>query len=271
MEEEYYRIGEVSKITGISKDTLHFYTKVGLVTPDYINPENHYHYYSRWNMYQLDIITTCRNLKIPLESVKEIISSRDNEKVVKLLMEYQKEALRLGQYYRQVADDISLYYEENKHIKSKISDCEVSIAYFEPETVIIGNQKRKDSSYHANLQEVLKQEFQTTRFVRRKYGYFLDIEHFWKNGFRKYREYVKLPDEDYSSVNPEHLYTIPGGRYAVCTIPIKNETADFSALINWMRENRYRTDAVFADEVGFQLFKYIYHYNCEIKIHLLAE
>ena len=40
-------------------------------------------------MYQLDIITTCRNLKIPLEKVKEIISSRDNEKVVKLLMEYQ--------------------------------------------------------------------------------------------------------------------------------------------------------------------------------------
>ena len=254
MEEEYYRIGEVSKITGISKDTLHFYTKVGLVTPDYINPENHYHYYSRWNMYQLDIITTCRNLKIPLESVKEIISSRDNEKVVKLLMEYQKEALRLSQYYRQVADDISWYYEENEYIKSKISDCEVSIAYFEPETVIVRNQKRKDSSYHANLRDVLKQEFQTTRFVR-----------------RKYREYVKLPDEDYSSVNPEHLYTIPGGRYAVCTIPIKNETADFSALINWMRENRYRTDAVFADEVGFQLFKYIYHYNCEIKIHLLAE
>lgn len=44
MKEEYYQIGEVSRITGISKDTLHFYTKIGLVTPDYINSENHYHY-----------------------------------------------------------------------------------------------------------------------------------------------------------------------------------------------------------------------------------
>lgn len=44
MKEEYYQIGEVSRITGISKDTLHFYTKIGLVTPDYIDPENHYHY-----------------------------------------------------------------------------------------------------------------------------------------------------------------------------------------------------------------------------------
>ena len=40
MKEEYYQIGDVSRITGISKDTLHFYTKIGLVTPDYINPKN---------------------------------------------------------------------------------------------------------------------------------------------------------------------------------------------------------------------------------------
>lgn len=39
MKEEYYQIGDVSRITGISKDTLHFYTKIGLVTPDYINPK----------------------------------------------------------------------------------------------------------------------------------------------------------------------------------------------------------------------------------------
>ena len=155
LKEEYYQIGEVSKITGISKDTLHFYTKAGLVTPDYINPDNHYHYYSRWNMYQLDIIATCRNLKIPLEKVKEIISSRDNEKVVKLLMEYQSEALRLSQYYKQVADDISWYYEENERIKTQMSDCKVHIKHFGPETVIVGNQKRKESSYHANLQDVL--------------------------------------------------------------------------------------------------------------------
>ena len=42
--EGYYRIGEVSKITGISKDTLHFYNKIGLVVPDYTDPENQYRY-----------------------------------------------------------------------------------------------------------------------------------------------------------------------------------------------------------------------------------
>ena len=271
MKEEYYQIGEVSKITGISKDTLHFYTKIGLVTPDYIEPKNHYHYYSRWNMYQLDIVTTCRNLKIPLEKVKEIISSKDNEKVVKLLMEYRHEALRLSQYYKQVADDITWYYNENEHIKSQLPDLEVHIQNLQPETVIIGNQKRNDSSYHANLQDVLQQEFQKTNFVRRKYGYFLQTEDFLNNKLKKYREYIKLPDSDYTSVDSKNLYTLPGGKYAICTIPIKNEEADFSILLNWLEKNHYTTDMIFAEEIGFQLFKYIYHYYCEIKVHLISK
>lgn len=69
MEHTYYRIGEVSRVTGISKDTLHFYNKIGLLVPDHIDPDNQYRYYSLRNLWQLDIITTCRKLNIPLETV----------------------------------------------------------------------------------------------------------------------------------------------------------------------------------------------------------
>ncbi len=78
MEHAYYRIGEVSQVTGISKDTLHFYNKIGLLVPDHIDPNNQYRYYSLRNLWQLDIITTCRKLNIPLETVKQILSLHDN-------------------------------------------------------------------------------------------------------------------------------------------------------------------------------------------------
>ena len=42
MDDTYYRIGEVSQVTGISKDTLHFYNKIGLLVPDHIDPDNQY-------------------------------------------------------------------------------------------------------------------------------------------------------------------------------------------------------------------------------------
>ena len=270
MEEQYYQIREVSKITGISKDTLHFYTKAGLVTPDYIDPENHYRYYSRWNMYQLDILMTCRNLGIPLERVRQIISSRDNEKVVALLMEYREEALRLSRYYQQVADDIVWYRDENEHIQSQNPESPVRVEEYAEEIVIAGGLNGKDTSYHANLQEVLKQEFQNTHFVRRKYGYVLDTEAVLENRLQKCREYVKLPDGDYSGIAKEHLYTMPAGKYAVFTLRIQDEQADFTPLLQWMKENHCTTDLIFADEAGFQLFQYIYDYCCEVRAHLIS-
>ena len=113
MKNGYFQIGEVSRITGLSKDTLHFYEKAGLLMPDYIDPENQYRYYSRKNLWQIDIITTCRKLSIPLEKVRQILSFRNNQKLVDLLMEYREEALRLSAYYQQVADDILWYNKEN--------------------------------------------------------------------------------------------------------------------------------------------------------------
>ena len=105
MEHTYYKIGEVSRVPGISKDTLHFYNKIGLLVPDHIDPNNQYRYYSLRNLWQLDIITVCRKLNIPLETVRRILSLRDNEEITRLLMEYRQEAIRLSQYYQQVAED----------------------------------------------------------------------------------------------------------------------------------------------------------------------
>lgn len=44
-----------------------------------------YRYYSRWNLWQLDVITMCRKLSIPLGQIKEILASHDNAKVTELL------------------------------------------------------------------------------------------------------------------------------------------------------------------------------------------
>ena len=112
MQDGLYRIGEVSRITGISRDTLHFYDKIGLLTPEYVGPENRYRYYSRKNLWELDIITICRSLDLPLERIREILSLRDNGKIAGILMAYRQEALRRRDYYDRVAADIQWYHDE---------------------------------------------------------------------------------------------------------------------------------------------------------------
>ena len=268
MDYTYYRIGEVSQVTGISKDTLHFYNKIGLLVPEYIDPNNQYRYYSLRNLWQLDIITTCRKLNIPLETVQQILSLHDNGEITKLLMEYRQEAIRLSQYYQQVADDILWYGEENERIERQKDTTAMQEKWLDEEVVIAGNFSKDAQSYHASLQEAAKEELRHAPSIKRKYGYILDMGGLEKGKFIKRREYLKMEDQNYVHISPDNLYRIPSGRYIVFTLQIKNEEADFSPLLNWTAEHNQEIDAVFAEELGLQLFPYMDNYYCEVKAHL---
>jgi len=243
MEHTYYRIGEVSRVTGISKDTLHFYNKIGLLVPDYIDPDNQYCYYSLRNLWQLDIITTCRKLNIPLETVRQILSLRDNGEITRLLMEYRQEAIRLSRYYQQVAEDISWYGEEKERIERQKDRTEIQKKWLEEEVVIAGSFSKDARSYHASLQDAAKEELRHAPSIRRKYTH----------------------------ISPEHLYRIPAGTYLVFNLQIRNEEADFSPLLGWLAQNRQEIDAVYAEELGLQLFPYLDNYYCEVRAHLKTE
>ena len=268
IDDVFYLTGEVSKITGIPKDTLYFYDKVGLLKPEQIDPKNHYRYYSHRNLWQLDVITTCRKLNIPIEKIKEILSFKDNQKVTDLLNEYKNEALHLSRYYQKVAEDISWYESQNEKIKQTNDSNKIVIKELEERTVIIGNQERDESSYHANLQEACKDVVSNSPSIKRQYGYVLDIKGAKNNLFYRKREYIQLEESNLTYVDPSNIFTIPSGKYAVCTIEIHGKHVDFSSLFEWLDKNGYQTDAIYADEVGLQLFEY-YDFFCEIKAHLI--
>ena len=40
MEQNFFSIGEVSKICNVSRKALRYYDQIGLISPDYINEEN---------------------------------------------------------------------------------------------------------------------------------------------------------------------------------------------------------------------------------------
>lgn len=109
MSERRYLIGEVSKITGISKDTLRFWDKIGLLKPKYVDPENSYRYYTYDQFWSMDIVMCCRSLNIPIDKIRTILASSSNDRVLELLLEQRKEAEQLSRYYKQVVEDISWY------------------------------------------------------------------------------------------------------------------------------------------------------------------
>ena len=115
---------------------------------------------------------------------------------------------------------------------------------------------------------MVKDELKCAPTIRRKYGYIIDTEGLATGKFVKCREYLKIEHQNFQYIAPDSYYIIPAGKYAVFTLHIQNEEADFTPLVKWLQENKKKTDAIYAEEIGLQLFPYINNYYCEIKAHL---
>ena len=66
-------IGVVSKMTNASIRALHYYEKIGLLQPTYIDPESNYRYYSYDQIWLIEMIRLCVELGIPTKELKAYI------------------------------------------------------------------------------------------------------------------------------------------------------------------------------------------------------
>ena len=73
MKGELLSIGEVSKMKGVGVKSLRYYERMGVLPPAYVDPDSGYRYYSMRQMVDIDIITTCIDLGIPLRELREYL------------------------------------------------------------------------------------------------------------------------------------------------------------------------------------------------------
>ncbi|MCR6642959.1 MAG: MerR family transcriptional regulator [Sporocytophaga sp.] len=73
-------IGEISALTGLSRDTIRYYEKIGLIK---INKrqrrDNNYKEYSNEIIERLEIIKRAKHLGFSLQEIKELIEARANK------------------------------------------------------------------------------------------------------------------------------------------------------------------------------------------------
>lgn len=83
--------GQFAKLMGVSKDTLFHYDKVGIFSPE-IKVANGYRYYSIYQSDVFYVITTLKELDMPLKEIKAYLHKRSPEELILLL---EKEAVNL--------------------------------------------------------------------------------------------------------------------------------------------------------------------------------
>lgn len=88
-EKKLFPIGEVAKLYHISVGNLRHYEKIGLLLPEYINPNSGYRYYSVKQFECLNTIRYLRALDMPLDTIKSFLTNRDTDNLHEILLEHQ--------------------------------------------------------------------------------------------------------------------------------------------------------------------------------------
>lgn len=90
---ELFQIGEVSKLFHISISILRYYDRIGLVQPEYKDPDTGYRYYSARQFECLNTIRYLRALDMPLQEITEFIRNRNIRQIQTMLMKQKEEVL----------------------------------------------------------------------------------------------------------------------------------------------------------------------------------
>ncbi len=91
---ELFQIGDVSRLFHISISILRHYDKIGLLQPEYKDPNTGYRYYSTRQFECLNTIRYLRALDVPLDEIAVFVKNR-NIRQIRIMLEKQLDHVRL--------------------------------------------------------------------------------------------------------------------------------------------------------------------------------
>lgn len=130
-----FTIGNTAELLNVSATTLRYYDEIGLIHPEYTDPNTGYRYYSLGQFHYIDRIKYLREFGLPLAQIKEIIESGSVELLLPYLQEKKKAYKASIKAYREKIKDIDWYigyftYMDNLEAKEKYYSIHLEERYF---------------------------------------------------------------------------------------------------------------------------------------------
>ncbi|CAM4306372.1 MerR family transcriptional regulator [Paenibacillus tarimensis] len=148
-------IGEFSKLCEVSTKTLRYYDDIELITPNEINPENGYRYYSIKQLKKMLFINRLKSYHFSLEEIKAILNAEEDQSEDQLVLalnckrrEIQRKASELEYTLQRLSEDI-LTLEKGLHIMSYLNHIDVQLVETSPKTLLYSRQVLGSDDYAA--------------------------------------------------------------------------------------------------------------------------
>ena len=85
-----FRIGEFSKIAQVSGRLLRYYDEIGLLSPEFTDPQTGYRYYSAQQLPQLNRILVLKELGLSLEQITRLIAQDTSAADIRAMLTLRK-------------------------------------------------------------------------------------------------------------------------------------------------------------------------------------
>lgn len=192
-----FSIGQVSKLFHISISILRYYDKIGLVQPEYTDPETGYRYYSTRQFECLNTIRYLRVLDMPLEQISLFLKNRNIDCMQELLKQQKKEVIRRQQELKII----------QKKIENRLNQLQDALSSEPGVITVAGTPSRRLASLRTDftpknyldlevfIRELEQQEENSVTFLG-KVGVGISADSLQKRKFQSYEMVFILLDEE---------------------------------------------------------------------------
>lgn len=142
-----YKIGEFSKIIGITTKTLRYYDAEGILSPSYRSSENGYRFYSEADMKKAEMIIEMRKFNFTISEMKDALRNIQNkDDFTDYLIEKVTITQELIVRYSQLISEIQEYLKE--HIPMDKEEMNMNYQVVETEIPILKREKENITQKH---------------------------------------------------------------------------------------------------------------------------
>jgi DNA-binding transcriptional MerR regulator len=205
------KIGELSKLTGLSVKTLRFYSECGLLSPAFVDEFSGYRYFNDANLKTLELIKILKGNHFSLNEIKEFLNNPSSDNLNKKHKSLTLEIESLNSNIR------SLHMNK---ICEKLKD---DLVLFENDQALIG--KWKSIGLVKNKEDFLKNKYDATENIILKELYILpNGKGYWiVKGWSK--NFIKIGNHQDERINHYEIIELENKTYLLLTLNgLNNDT-----------------------------------------------
>lgn len=208
---QYYTAGELADLFKLPKQTLLYYDKMGVLSPEFIS-SNNYRHYSLKQYLILEIIVNMRKLGIPISKIKEYIANRSLKNLQTLLEDKVHECDEIIKANQQIRNNVSVVFQQLHKINETTLD-QITITFRKAKPFLLSQIPVNCSGNdcigilaHHNLKVFSKEHFK-----EKAVGWVLDKDVFLQGKSGRPSAFFSTLNPDYNT--EENYYMRPAGLY----------------------------------------------------------